>query len=143
MLRQAQIIGDQVGMLTQPIAGALDVDNDGVMKQTIEQRGCDHRIAENLAPFGKAAVGGQDHRAALIARIDQLEEQITGAGADAEVPNLINDQQRRAAEKKAMLLGEVVRDPKAEERILQQLIELKEAFTARRQAPHRRRMRMQ
>jgi hypothetical protein len=42
----------------------------------------------------------------------------------------------------AMLLGEVVRDPKAEERILQQLIELKEAFTARHQAPHRRRMRM-
>ena len=99
MLRRAQIIGDQVGMLAQPIAGALDVDDDGVMKQTVEQRGCDHRIAENLAPFGKAAIGGQDHRAALIARIDQLEEQIAGTGADAEVPDLINDQQRRAAEK--------------------------------------------
>ena len=47
------------------------------------------------------------------------------------------------AEVEAMLLGEVVRDPEAEARILQQLLELHEAFTARHQAPHRRRMRMQ
>jgi hypothetical protein len=45
------------------------------------------------------------------------------------------------AEVEAMLLGEVVRDPKAEERILQQLKEMHEAVTARHQAPHRRRMR--
>jgi hypothetical protein len=45
-------------------------------------------------------------------------------------------------EVEAMLLGEVVRDPKAEERIPQQIIELTEAFTARYRAPHRRRMRM-
>ena len=44
-------------MLTQPVTGALDVDDDSVMKQTIEQRGCDHRITENLPPFGKAAIG--------------------------------------------------------------------------------------
>jgi hypothetical protein len=46
------------------------------------------------------------------------------------------------AEVEAMLLGEVVRDPRAEERILQRLKELHEAVTARHQAPHRRRMRM-
>jgi hypothetical protein len=46
------------------------------------------------------------------------------------------------AEVEAMLLGEVVRDPKAEEGILRQLKELHEAVTARQQVPHRRRMRM-
>lgn len=47
------------------------------------------------------------------------------------------------AEVEAMLLGEVVRDPEAEARILQQILELRDAFTARHQVPHRRRMRMQ
>jgi hypothetical protein len=46
------------------------------------------------------------------------------------------------SEVEAMLLGEVVRDPRAEERILQRLKELHEAVTVRHQAPHRRRIRM-
>ncbi len=94
VLRRAQAFWDQVGMLAQAIAGALDVDDHGVVKQPVEQRGCDHRIAENLPPLGKTAIGGQDHGAALVARIDQLEEQIASTGADAQVADLINDQQR-------------------------------------------------
>jgi hypothetical protein len=86
-------------MLAQPVAGALDVDDHGVVQQPVEQRGCDHRIAENLPPFGKAAIGGQDHGAALVARIDQLKEQIAGTGTDAQVADLVDNQQRRAAEK--------------------------------------------
>jgi hypothetical protein len=43
-------------MLAQPVAGALDVDDHGVVKQPIQQRGCDHWIAKNLSPFGKAAI---------------------------------------------------------------------------------------
>ena len=58
MLRQAQAIRKQVGMLPQPVAGTFDLDNDSVVKQPVEQRGGDHRIAENLASFGKAAIGG-------------------------------------------------------------------------------------
>jgi hypothetical protein len=72
-------------MLTQPIAGALDVDDHGVVKQPIQQRGCDHWIAKNLSSFGKAAIRGQDHCAALVTGVDQLKEQIAGNGADAEV----------------------------------------------------------
>ena len=34
-----------------------------------------------LAPLGEAAVGGEDHGALLVAGVDQLEEQIAGAGA--------------------------------------------------------------
>jgi len=61
-------------MLAQPVAGAFDVDNDSVVKQPVKQGSGDHWIAENLAPFGKAAIGGQDHRTALVTCVDQLEE---------------------------------------------------------------------
>ena len=57
------MLGHEIGVLAQPVAGAFDLDDDGVMQQAVEQRGGDDGIAEDLAPFGKAAVGGQDHGA--------------------------------------------------------------------------------
>ena len=42
-------------MLAEPIARSLDLDDDGVVKQPIEQRGGDDGIAKNLAPFGAAS----------------------------------------------------------------------------------------
>ena len=74
------------------------MNDDGVVKQSVQQRRGDDRIAENLAPFGEAAIGGQDHRASLVAGVDQLEEQVAGAGADGEIADLIDDQQRGAAQ---------------------------------------------
>src|SRR3546814_10081923 len=47
-----------------------------------------------LAPFGKAAVGGEDHGAAFIAGVDQLEEQVAAAWDDRQVADLVDDQQR-------------------------------------------------
>src|SRR5580692_6571274 len=80
----------QVGVLAQPIAGTLDLHDDGVMQQSVEQcRGHD-RIAEYLAPLGEAPVRGEDHGALLVAGVDQLEEQIAGAGTDAQVSDLID-----------------------------------------------------
>jgi hypothetical protein len=35
-------------MLAQPVAGAFDVDDHGMVKQPVEQRGCDYRITEHL-----------------------------------------------------------------------------------------------
>jgi hypothetical protein len=52
----AEIFWDQVGVLAQPIAGSLDVDNDGMVEQAIEQRGGHNRMTEDAAPFGEAAV---------------------------------------------------------------------------------------
>ena len=43
-------------MLTQAVTGALDVHDDGLVKQPVQQRGGDDGIPENRAPFGKAAV---------------------------------------------------------------------------------------
>ena len=56
-------------MLAQPVAVALDLDDDGVVQQAIEERGCDDGIAEDLAPLGESAVGGEDHGAAFVAGV--------------------------------------------------------------------------
>jgi hypothetical protein len=41
------VVGNEVGVLTHAIAGTLDLDDDGVMKQSVEERGSDDRIAED------------------------------------------------------------------------------------------------
>ncbi|WP_338074416.1 MULTISPECIES: hypothetical protein [Komagataeibacter] len=38
-------------MLTQPIAGSLDL-HDGIVQETITKRGCDDGIAKHVGPFG-------------------------------------------------------------------------------------------
>ncbi len=55
--------------------------------RSIEERGGDDRIAEDLAPFGEATVRGQDHGAFLVASIDELEEQVAASGIEViEMP---------------------------------------------------------
>ena len=56
----SDVFGDEIGVLPHAIAGALDLNDDGVMKQPVEERGGDDGIAEDVAPFGKAAVGSED-----------------------------------------------------------------------------------
>ena len=53
-------------MLAEPVAGAFDLDDDGMMKQAVEQGCGDHGIAEDVGPLGKATIGGQDHGAPLV-----------------------------------------------------------------------------
>ena len=76
-------------MLAEPIARPLDLDDDGVMEESVEQRRGDDRVAEDVAPFGEAAVGGEDHRTLFVAGIDQLEEQVATAGDDRQVADLV------------------------------------------------------
>jgi hypothetical protein len=53
-----------------------------VVQQPVEQRRGDNAIAEYITPFAEAAVGRQDDRAAFVAGIDELEEQVAAVGAD-------------------------------------------------------------
>jgi len=46
--------------------------------EPVDERGGDHGVAEDLAPGLKAAVGGDDDRAAFIAARDEREEQVGG-----------------------------------------------------------------
>ena len=89
----------QVSVLTQAIAGSFDLDNDGgVVEQAVKQRGGDDGVAEHLAPFGEAAVGGEDHSAPFVTGVDELEEQVAAAVSDRQVADFVNDEQRSAAE---------------------------------------------
>lgn len=84
----------EFGVLAQAVAGSFDLHDDGMVEQTIEQCRGDDRIAEHVTPFGKAAVGGEDHGPAFVARTDELEKQIAAAGHDREVADPVDDQQR-------------------------------------------------
>ena len=72
----SDVFGEEVGVLPHAIAGALDLNDHGVMEEPVEQRGGDNGIAEHISPLGEAAVRGQDHRALFISGVDELEEQV-------------------------------------------------------------------
>ena len=76
-------------MLAQAIARALDLDDDGVVKEPVQEGRGHDGITEELAPFGKAAVGGEDHGAFFVAGVDELEEQIAAAGNDGQVADFV------------------------------------------------------
>lgn len=99
------MLGYEIGMRSQPIAGTLDLDDHGMVEQAIEQRGGDDGIAEDLAPLGKTPVGCQDHGTFFVTRIDELEEQIGAAGRDRQITDLIDDQQARSNQE-ADLVGQ-------------------------------------
>ena len=85
-------------MLAHAIAGTLDLHDDSMMEQPVEQRSGDNGITEDVAPFGKAAVGSEDHGALFVAGVDELEEQVAAAGGDWQVADLVDDEQRTAAQ---------------------------------------------
>jgi len=89
---------DEFGVLTMPLARAFDLDDNGMMEQSVEERGGDDGIAEDVTPFGEAAIGGEDHGALLVAGVDELEEEIAPAGNDRQVADLVDDQECRPAE---------------------------------------------
>ena len=47
---RAGVLGDEVGMGAQTVAGSNDLDDDGVVEEAIEQCPGDDGIAEDLAP---------------------------------------------------------------------------------------------
>jgi hypothetical protein len=85
------VLGDEIGVGAKSVAGALDLDDDGVVKQPVQQRGGDDRIAEDLAPFGEAAVGGEDHGAFLVSGVNQLEEEIGAGLGERKIADFVDD----------------------------------------------------
>jgi hypothetical protein len=43
-----QCLRDQVGVFAKAVAGTLDMHDDGVVKQSVQQRGGDYGIAEHV-----------------------------------------------------------------------------------------------
>jgi len=55
------MLRDQIRVTTQSITGAFDLNDDGMVKKPVQERGRDNRIPEDFSSFRKAAVGGEDH----------------------------------------------------------------------------------
>ena len=61
--------------------------------------GCSHGdITEDLAPAPEGLVGGHDHAGSLVARTDELEEEVRGLGLEGDVADLVDDDERVAPE---------------------------------------------
>ena len=86
---------DEAGfeLVLQPVRVAPDVDGDRVMQDAVEDGGSDHAVAEHVPPAAEALVGGEDHRATLVAPADELKEQIGAGAVDGQVADLVDDQQ--------------------------------------------------
>ena len=65
----------EVGVLTHPVAVAVDVDDMAVVQQAIDERSSHDLVAQDLAPLLEALVGRQHSGYALIAPVDELEEE--------------------------------------------------------------------
>jgi len=88
---------DEAGfeLVLQPVGVAADVDGDRVVQDAIEDCCGDHGVAEYVAPAPEALVAGEDHRPALVASANELEEQIGADAVDREVTDLVDDEQAR------------------------------------------------
>jgi hypothetical protein len=53
---RARVLGDEIGVGAQSVAGALELHDDGMVQKPIEERRGDNRIPEDVAPFREAAV---------------------------------------------------------------------------------------
>ncbi len=50
------MFGDEIGMPTKPITSAFDLNDDSMVKKSVQECGRDNRIPEDLSPFREAAV---------------------------------------------------------------------------------------
>lgn len=65
------------------------------MAHPVRDRARRHVVPEHPAPAADPHVAGDDRRALLVARRNQLEQQVRARAADVEVAELVDDQQPR------------------------------------------------
>ena len=64
-----------------------------VVEKAIEDRSRHHGVAEHATPLPDRAVGGDQHRAALIAPRHELEEEVRGVRLEGQIAELVDDQE--------------------------------------------------
>lgn len=80
-------------LLFEPIALAADRDDVSVLQQTVEDRGGDDGIAEDLPRLADGPIRGEQDAAAFVATAHGLEEDMRRIGLDGQVAQFIDDQQ--------------------------------------------------
>jgi hypothetical protein len=80
-------------LVLETITFTVDADDGREVKDAIEQPGGQHAVTGGGAvPTAEGEIRGEDHRAALVAALDDLEEQV-GVLAEWQIADLVNDQQ--------------------------------------------------
>ena len=69
-----------------------------MVHEAVDHGGDDGGVAEGFTPAAEGLVGGDDERGAFVAGADELEEEVGGFGFEGDVSDLVDDQQRGAAE---------------------------------------------
>jgi hypothetical protein len=89
-LRDGAAVGFSGGSFSEAVALAAQGHDVGVVDEAVDQRGGDHGVGEDFAPGLKAAVAGDDDRAAFVAAGDQREEQVGGLAFQRQVADLVD-----------------------------------------------------
>src|SRR5512133_2006745 len=82
----------------ESVGVASEGDDFGVVDEAVDHGFGDDLVAEDFAPAAEWLVGGNDQGGAFVAAGDQLEEQVGRFGFEGDVADLIDHQQRVAAE---------------------------------------------
>jgi hypothetical protein len=82
----------------EAVAVAFEGDDFGVVDEAVDHGGGDHVVTEHLAPPAERLVGRDDQAGPLVAGGDELEEQVRGLRLERDVADLVDDQQRVAAQ---------------------------------------------
>ncbi|MDB5076218.1 MAG: hypothetical protein JWO42_2397, partial [Chloroflexi bacterium] len=87
---------EESGPLLYAVALAGDADHIRVVQEAIENGAGEHVVADRLAPVAEALVAGQHAGPALVARVDQVEEELHLFGGEVGIADLIQDQELRS-----------------------------------------------
>ena len=88
----------EVGVLPHPVAAAAYVDDMAVMQEAIDECSGHDLVTQDLTPLLEPFVGREDGGCALIAPVDELEEEHGAGRADRQVADLVDDQERGIGE---------------------------------------------
>jgi|RhiMethySRZTD1v2_1073278.scaffolds.fasta_scaffold30384_6 hypothetical protein len=69
------------------------------MQQAIENGGGRHIVAKDCSPLRDELIGGDEQAPALVAPGHQLKEEVGAAALEWQIPELVDDQELRLAEK--------------------------------------------
>lgn len=60
-------------VVAEPVGRSVEGDDDGAVQESVEHRGGDGGVAEDLAPGADGSVGGENDRGFQVALVDDLE----------------------------------------------------------------------
>ena len=82
-------------VVSEAVAVAVEVEYDGAVQEPVEHGGGDGGVAEDLAPAGDAAVGGDHDRCFQVALRDDLKQRRRGFGGQRQVAEFVDLCRRR------------------------------------------------